>query len=222
MVIYVDSAYQIPLPTAPGQAYSEFNHHLAGLVVLLVGLSAILVQARPRPFGFLKYVWPLSFIFLGLYLIVYSDPDAWPTSRVSLLSSLHDPETLQHKIFALLLIAMGAVELARTAGWARNERWRLAFPALAVVGALYLILHKHGSGHGGMSGGMEMQGMPMHGDPMSMTLINYQHAGYIIMGVLIAASRILYDTRRLTGPAAAYVWPALTSILGLMLMFYRE
>lgn len=217
--------YRLPLPVAVGQGYSEFNHHLAGMVVFLVGLSAILIQVRPRTFGFLRYVWPLSLILLGGYLILYSDPEAWPSGYLSIADSLSDPEVMQHKVFALILTAMGLVELLRMAGVARKPAWSYSFPALATIGALFLIVHKHGA-HMRMGSSHDMPGMDMghmnHTIGDSMVLILYQHIAYIVVGILIALTKLLHDTGRWKPSYAAYVWPSLTCLLGVMLMLYHE
>jgi len=202
---------RIPLPAPDGVPFSEFNHHLAGFIVLIIGLSAVAIHYSPDRLRFLRYIWPIALVVLGIYLIIYSDPDSWPTSYRTLAASLQDPETRQHKVFALLLILMGSIELLRAAGTLANPKWNYAFPALAALGAIYLIFHRHG-GHG--------EGMNM--DTGSMTVIFYQHIAYIVTGIAIAVTKILYDTGRLRGRIGALLWPCLTIILGLMLIKYHE
>lgn len=202
--------FRIPLPAPAGQPLSEFNHHLAGAVVLLIGVSAILIHVRPQKFDFLKYVWPLSLLGLGAYLIVYSDPYAWPSGHLGLAESLENPRVRQHKVYALLLLIMGAIELARTVGIARSNNWKFAFPALAAAGALYLIVHQHGGG----------PGEHMHEEQMAFIL--YQHIAYVIVGAGIAVTRALHDLGKLPRLYGPYVWPSLTVFLGLMLMLYAE
>ncbi|MCE5198038.1 MAG: hypothetical protein ABFD54_08260 [Armatimonadota bacterium] len=211
---HVDPRYRIPLPM-PDPQLSEFNHHLAGVMVILVGISAILIYARPRQFGFLKYVWPMSLFLLGAYLVVYSDPPGWPTSYVSIAHTWDMPEARQHKIFALLLLMMGSVEAARAAGIAKGRMWGLAFPALALAGAVYLLFHKHGG-----SGAMHMEhGEHMeHGSP----IVFYQHFTYFLLGLGIVGSRILLEMDKLRTRWGPYIWPSLTVLLGIALVFYRE
>ena len=220
--------YRFALPAATDKPLSEFNHHLAGVIVLLVGISALLMYASPRKFGFLKYVWPLGLLSLGIYLVIYSDPSDWPTSYVSLADTLKDTETLQHKIYALLLITMGSIELARAGGLAKRDIWKYSFPALAAFGAIFLIFHRHEMPIHSMPAMPGMSGMgPEHSmhSPSQMashTLVMYQHIGYVIVGLGIVATKILYDMRKLEGKYAPYLWPALTMLLGIALMLYRE
>ena len=223
--------YRFPLPAAPDQPLSEFNHHLAGLIVFLVGISAFLIYLSPRKFGFLRYVWPIGLLSLGIYLIIYSDAPGWPTSYVSIADTLNDPETMQHKIYALLLISMGLIELARAGGFAKGDSWKFAFPALAAFGAIFLLFHHHSIPKQGMEmmPGMDMDSMhgmheigSRHNSHTSHTLIIYQHIGYVICGLGIVVSKVLFDMRKLQGKAAPYIWPSLTMLLGIGLMLYRE
>jgi hypothetical protein len=63
----------------------------------------------------------------------------------------HDHEAGQHKIYALLLMAIGVVEYLRAHG-SLNRFWRAwAFPALAIVGAALLLIHDHTAGGGANS-----------------------------------------------------------------------
>lgn len=217
-----ETVYRLPMPAPPGQAYSEFNHHVAGIVVIILGVSSILLLWQPRRFAFLQYIWPISLMALGAYLILYSDPDSWPTANVSIAQSWADIETRQHKVYALILLLIGSIEFACAASWAKRPYWKFAFPTLAVIGALYLILHQHGGGSmhdmPGMEGMPDMPGM----DESTHRLILYQHIIYILLGVQIAATKVLSDTRKLTGAVAPYIWPTLTILLGVALILYKE
>lgn len=205
--------YRFPMPDGP--EFSEFNHHLAGIVVILVGLSAILLYYRPRTFSFLRYVWPLSLLVLGIYLVIYSDPGGWPLAYRSLSASLSEPNTRQHKIYAVLLLVMGGIETLRVGGLLKGDRWRYAFPVLAGLGALYLIVHEQG--HGG-AGGAEQHG----GSAAVHVSVSYQHLIYIILGVQAAIALLMYQWRKITGPWAPYIWPSLIVFLGIALLLYNE
>lgn len=205
--------YQLPMPAAPGVPMSEFNHHFAGAMVFIVGLAALLMYARPRSSTVLRFVWPAALLILGFYLILYSDPGGWPTmAGVSLNQTLRiDPSALQHKVFALLLVLMGLIELARASRIARSRAWSWAFPVLAAFGAIYLLFHKHESPMN-----MPMNAMPEH------ALIQGQHILCVGLGMGIAITKVVSDTRILGGKWLPYVWPTLTMLLGLALMLYRE
>lgn len=203
--------FRFPMPKTTDTGMSEFNHHLAGAVVLFLGVSAILLYAWPRQFRFLKYVWPASLLAFGIYLILYSDPPKWPSGYMSFAASMSDPETRQHKIYALLLIVLGSIELSRAAGLAKANYWKYAFPALATFGALYLVFHEHGSGHEHMMMSRE-----------SYQIVLYQHITYIVVGMAAGVSMLLYNMGKLRGKSAPYLWPSFIALLGILLLVYRE
>ncbi len=127
----------------PDKAPSEFNHHVAGWALIGVGLLVLAGHRFPH-LRILPYVWPALFLAAGLFLALWSDGEIWPRGNVAWTWLLHhDAEARQHKIYALLLLAMGVVEYLRVRG--RLSRfWRAAaFPILAVVGAGLLLIHDH-------------------------------------------------------------------------------
>ncbi len=203
--------FRFPMPASSDQGFSEFNHHLSGAVVLLVGLSAILMYYRPKTFSFLRFVWPASLIALGIYLVLYSDPNAWPLAYKNAASAFTDPEVRQHKIYALLVLGLGGIEILRASNVLRRDFWKYSFPVSAAFGATYLLLHTHGA-----AGDHQSMDMASH------TGILYQHIIYLILGVEAVAAWILSSTRRITGPWAVYLWPALVSFVGIALILYRE
>src|SRR5262249_28176535 len=93
---------------------SEFNHHLAGFFVAL-GAVFILFQdrlARKWPAG--KCVWPACFLLSGIFVLVWSDTELWPFGNRRWLEAMtHSSEVLQHKTFAVLLLALGVIEWQR-------------------------------------------------------------------------------------------------------------
>src|SRR5207247_329413 len=66
-------------PTAPrtdaDRAWSEYNHHINGLFVLLMGVLAVL-HATGRA-GWARH-WPLVFLGMAAFMLVRNDPGAWP------------------------------------------------------------------------------------------------------------------------------------------------
>src|SRR5262249_49875501 len=57
---------------------SEFNHHLAGLLVALAG-AFILFQSRlAKRWPAVKYAWAACFLVGGLFLLLWSDTELWP------------------------------------------------------------------------------------------------------------------------------------------------
>jgi hypothetical protein len=111
------------------------------------------------------------------------------------------------------LILFGGVEMSLAAGLLRRAAWKFSFPILAAFGTLFLVFHEHG-------GGAEHMHMEM--DAASHTAVVYQHIIYIVLGLQAVAARVLYDTRRIDGPWARYLWPVLITCVGVALLLYRE
>ncbi|MGC4051641.1 MAG: hypothetical protein QM757_19995 [Paludibaculum sp.] len=101
-------------------AWSEYNHHWAGLFVLAIGILALLNRAGLR---WARH-WPLLFLGLAAFLFVRSDPETWPLGDIGLIE-LRDVEVLQHRVFVLLLIAFALFEwrYARVPSRIRARRW---------------------------------------------------------------------------------------------------
>lgn len=105
---------------APGQwegspqgiAYSEFNHALAGLGVLLIGLIELRTAVGWIGFAWSRWLLPLALVSFGIYLLIWSDHEAWPIGSWTLAETLSgkDPEMVQHKIFGMLALGVGTVE----------------------------------------------------------------------------------------------------------------
>ena len=135
-------------PEDPNKGPSEFNHHIAGWALIGVGLLALanLFSPRSRP---KNYVWPALFILAGFFLALWSDGEIWPRGNVSWFWLLHhDAEARQHKVYSLLLIAIGTVEYFRIRGSLPRIWKRWAFPIIAIIGAVMLLIHDHTSGSG--------------------------------------------------------------------------
>lgn len=136
---------------------SEFNHHLAGFFLLLAGIFLLAESALSRRWPFLRFVWPSCFLASGLFLLVFSDTELWPFGPQSWWYGLtHNPEDLQHKSFALILLALGTIEVQRARGALKSVWSGLVFPALACAGSVLLLFHEH---HTGMHGAGHMTAM---------------------------------------------------------------
>lgn len=135
----------------PHKPASELNHHLAGYALIAIGLLVLASQSsnRLRP---LQFVWPFLFVAAGVFLATWSDIEIWPRGNLSWMWLVHhDLEARQHKIFAILVIAMGLVEYLRV-GAKLSRFWRIwGFPLLALVGVGLLLSHDHGGGSGASS-----------------------------------------------------------------------
>jgi hypothetical protein len=159
--VIIISAFGQDRTTAPGsdalssedrdKALSEFNHHVAGWVLIGVGFLVLASFLSPD-LRALRYLWPALFLFAGLFLALWSDAEIWPRGNLSWAWLLHhDQEAGQHKIYALFLIAMGFVEYLRLCG-SLNRFWGAwTFSILAIVGATLLLVHDHTASSGAAS-----------------------------------------------------------------------
>jgi hypothetical protein len=134
--------------TDPNKGPSELNHHIAGWSLIGVGLLAFSSVLSPS-LGRHRFLWPALFVLAGFYLALWSDGEIWPRGNLNWLWLLgHDAEARQHKIYSVLLVAIGAIEYVRIRG-SLARFWRvLAFPLLAVIGAGMLLVHDHTGGSG--------------------------------------------------------------------------
>jgi len=94
----------------PNKPASELNHHLVGFALIAIGTLAIGGQSS-RQFRFLQSVWPFLFVLAGLFLLAWSDKEIWPRGNLNWMWLVHhDAEARQHKIYAILLLAIGVIE----------------------------------------------------------------------------------------------------------------
>lgn len=129
-----------------GIAYSEFNHALAGLGVVLVGLSELRSAIGWQILAWSRWLLPASLIGSGLFLLIWSDHEAWPVGSWTLAETLSgkDPEMLQHKIFGILALGVGTVEGYLRTGRVSHLFWRSLLPGFALIGGIMLFIHMHG------------------------------------------------------------------------------
>ncbi len=130
-----------------GVAYSEFNHHLAGAFLLLIGLSEFR-QIWGLPFLlWTRLFLPVGLLGAGVFLLIWSDHNAWPIGSLTFTQTFfgHDPEILQHKAFGVLSLGVGTTELLRRLGRIEGRRWAVPLPLFAGLGGLMLFGHMHGA-----------------------------------------------------------------------------
>jgi hypothetical protein len=189
---------------------SEGNHHLIGFFVVLGGVFMLAQDVLKKRFPAVLYAWPVCFLLSGLFVLVYSDTELWPFGpKPWIQGTITNPEVIQHKIFAALLLAVGLVELGRARG--RLKPWSAwVFPALAVAGSALLLFHSHHTG--------------MHGtDHMAvMARINAEHLSYAAVGCGIGLTGGLAEVNRRWHSIFAKLSPTLMMVLGVLLMFYTE
>jgi hypothetical protein len=101
----------VPLPrNAQDVAWSEYNHHMAGAIVLVMGILVLLEKTGKAPWA---RHWPLLLVVLAGFLFLRSEAEGWPTGSLSLADSLRDPEFIQHKTFMVLMTGFAGFRMER-------------------------------------------------------------------------------------------------------------
>jgi len=133
--------------SAEGTAYSEFNHHLAGVLVLLIGVSELSYALRLSSFAWTRLLLPASLGASGIFLLIWSDHEAWPIGWMGFVDTFFGPdhEIVQHKTYGIIALAIGAIETFRRFGRAHHPLWTVPLPLFAVIGGLMLFGHSHGT-----------------------------------------------------------------------------
>jgi putative copper resistance protein D len=133
-------------PLAPrtdaDRAWSEFNHHVSGILVLIMGLLALLHATRRARWA---RHWPLVFLGLAAFMVVRNDPGSWPLGPEGFWEGWLVVTVAQHRVFVLLVIAFGIFEWMVRSGGLQSRRAALVFPLLCVVGGAMLLSHSHGT-----------------------------------------------------------------------------
>lgn len=204
-VAFVPGAGEMPPRNAADIAWSEYNHHWAGLFVVAVGLLALLNQAGMRA----ARHWPLVFLGLGVFLFIRSDPEAWPLGHIGFWESLRDVEVLQHRFYVVLIAAFAWFEWRVRTGRASGGA-ALVFPLLCATGGVLLLTHTHAIAN-----------------IREQLLIEITHTPLALAGIAAGWARwleIRLDARAhpLAARVAGFVWPVCILIAGLVLLVYRE
>src|SRR5271154_1253785 len=91
---------------------SEFNHHLAGFFVFLAGIFILFEERLKNRWSGVRYAWPLCFFLSGVFVLIFSDTELWPFGPKNWWTGvLGNLEVLQHKTFAVILLAVGVIEM---------------------------------------------------------------------------------------------------------------
>jgi len=190
---------------------SEFNHHLAGLFVILAGVFILAQGTLPQRWSYLRFAWPSCFLLSGLFLLIFSDTELWPFGPQSWWFGLtHNPEDLQHKTFAVILLALGIFEVQRVRGVLKSAWAKWLFPVLACCGSVLLLFHEH---HSGMHGAAHMT---------TMARIKAEHFNFAATGFGIGVFRGVSEVPTRWQVLFAKLWPLLMILLGVLLVLYHE
>jgi putative copper resistance protein D len=182
-------------------AWSEYNHHYAGLVVLSIGLASLLA----RRFAWAQH-WPLLFLGLALFLLIRADAENWPLGPRGFWESFQVAEVAQHRLFVLLIVAFAVFEWAVQTNRLSAGRAGLVFPFVCAAGGALLLTHSH-----------------------SLTnvkeefLAELSHIPLAILGMVAGWSRWLeLRLQRDHLRVVAWIWPVSFILIGAILLNYRE
>lgn len=190
-------------PSTPGDiAWSEYNHHWAGLILLTAGVLAVAARAGV---SWARH-WPLSFLALAVFLFLRADPENWPLGPRSFWQSFASAEVLQHRVFVLMIVAFAVFEWGIRTGRIASTRANLVFPSVCAAGGALLLTHAHSLGN-----------------IKEELLSELSHIPLAIFAVIAGWSRWL--ELRLAGPSQripAWIWPVCFVLIGGALLNYRE
>ena len=190
---------------------SEGNHHLIGFFLVLAGVFILVQDTLKKRFRGVSYAWPVSFLISGLFVLVYSDTELWPFGpKPWIYGTITNPEVIQHKIFAVLLLGLGLVEMQRARERLKATWAAWVFPVLAAAGSVLLLFHSHSAG------------MHVENHMAIMARIQAEHLSYAATGFGIGLSKGLAEIRTKWQTVFAKLWPTLLIVLGVLLMLYTE
>ncbi len=200
---YVPGAGMVAPRNAQDIAWSEYNHHWSGLLVLAIGLLALAERTGKAPWA---RHWPLMFLLLAVFLFLRSDPENWPLGNQGFWESFRDPEVVQHRIVVVLITLFGIFEWRVRTGRTRSPRAAYVFPLISAVGGLLLLTHSHALAN-----------------VKEELLIEWTHLPLALLGITAGWARWL--ELRLDPPQRwlpAWIWPICFTLIGPLLIFYRE
>ena len=199
---FVPGSGLFPERNAADLAWSEYNHHWAGVFVLLVGLLALADRAGLRA----ARHWPLLFVLMGGLLFLRADPEVWPLGENGFWESMRDVEVLQHKLLVVFVVLFGLFEWQVRRRGVRRGWTPYVFPLVCAVGGAALLTHSHNIAN-----------------VKDALLIEITHTPLALFGLAAGWARWL--ELRLDGRGAriaGWVWPVCFAMVGVILLDYRE
>ena len=194
----------MPLPrNAQDIAWSEYNHHWAGVIVLIMGMLVLLEKTGKAPWA---RHWPLLLIVLACFLFLRSEVEAWPIGSLTLAESLRDPEFVQHKAFMVLITGFAVFEWSVRNKVMRNDWAKYVFPLLCALGGMMLLTHSHSIAN-----------------IKELLLTEMSHMLLAVFAIWSGWTRWL--ELRLDGRAqlvAGWMWPTFFCLTAVTLLLYRE
>lgn len=200
---YIPGSEPYTPPTEGDIAWSEYNHHWAGLVVLSAGVLAMLSRIHRARWA---RHWPLAFCGLALFLFVRADPENWPLGPNGFWESFTSADVLQHRLFVLLILAFAAFEWGIQTGRLRPKSAALVFPLVCGAGGALLMTHTHALAN-----------------IREELLTEFSHVPLAILAVIAGWARWL-ELRLPPGDQTipSRIWPISLALLGTVLLLYRE
>ncbi|MGH6894626.1 MAG: hypothetical protein ACREEP_20460, partial [Dongiaceae bacterium] len=194
----------VPLPrNAQDIAWSEYNHHWSGMIVLVMGILVILEKTGKAPWA---RHWPLLLVVLAGFLFMRSEAEGWPMGELSLADSLRDPEFIQHKTFMMLMTSFAVFEWSVRNRVLRNDWAKYVFPLICALGGMILLTHSHSIAN-----------------VKELLLLEMTHMPLAVFAIWSGWTRWL--ELRLDGRAqviAGWLWPVFFCLTALTLLLYRE
>ena len=189
------------------QAWSEYNHHWAGIIVFAAGLFAILGKWNRARWA---RHWPLVFLILAVFLFFRADPEAWPLGPRGFWASLYNPEDLEHRLYILLIVTFVFFEWRVQTHRLLSRSAALVFPAVCAIGGALLLTHSHSLDN-----------------VKEELLTELSHIAIALCAVFAGWSRWLelrapLSSQSRTKSIAAWTWPLCLMFIGLILLNYRE
>jgi len=194
---------QLSKPDTPADiAWSEYNHHWAGLVVAAIGILSLLA----RRFRWAR-MWPLCFLGLATFLLIRADSENWPLGPRGFWESFQVAEVAQHRFFVLLIILFALFEWAVQTGRISPNRAGLVFPLVCAAGGAALLTHSHSLGNVKDEFFAELSHLPL-----------------AIFAVFAGWSRWLEIRLPPKGREyfVSWIWPVCFLMIGAILLSYRE
>lgn len=186
------------------RAWLEFNHHVGGVIVLLLSALTWLEVLENSAAKAIRLAWPICLIVIGFYNVILSDRFAWPVKPSSLVENLSDPEVLQHKILAVMVLALGLIELLRRLSMVTSAMWLYLFYGLTLLTGGILLGHDFA----------DTSHAQFHGLTISHVLMG-------LLALLALVLKVLVDHRLILGKWAC-LYPLTLAGLGIQLLLFTE
>jgi putative copper resistance protein D len=181
-------------------AWSEYNHHWAGVVMLVIGMLSML----SRRWAWAR-VWPLAFLGLALFLLIRADSENWPLGPRGFWESFQVAEVAMHRVFVVLVVMFAIFEWRVQTTASRSTRAGFIFPLICAMGGALLLTHSHSL----LNAKEEF-------------LAELSHLPLAILAVLAGWSRWL-EIRLAPAPRfLGGVYPLCFMLIGAILLNYRE